>query len=190
MAQHLMARSEVLDELEDHLQDAVEQLTRAGHSPEEAVDMAMARLGQPGELAAEFAKVPSSAPWLPVRVAFALGALLPAAMVMPLWPKLTAGGLTSLLAAHMGLVMLGYLVTLLVGFLSACYFIARLFRGLTALSGTLLRPIIRNAGKSGGRLALMPFQGGSRGHRNSIAPQNPGENREITSNKIPESAED
>ena len=30
MAQHLMARGEVLDELEDHLHDEVERLTRAG----------------------------------------------------------------------------------------------------------------------------------------------------------------
>ena len=49
---------------------------------------------------------------------------------MPLWPKLAAGGLSSLLATHMGLVMLGYAATLLVGFLAACYFVARLFRGL------------------------------------------------------------
>jgi hypothetical protein len=131
MAQHLMARSEVLDELEDHLQDEVERLTRAGHSPDDAVEVAMARLGRPSELAAEFAKVPSSAPWLPVRVAFALGALLAASMVMPLWPKLAAGGVSSLLATHMGLVMLGYVATLLVGFLAACYFVARLFHGLS-----------------------------------------------------------
>jgi hypothetical protein len=31
----------------------------------------------------------------------------------------------------MGLVMLGYVATLLVGFLAACYFIARLFHGLS-----------------------------------------------------------
>ena len=81
MAQHLLARGEVLDELEDHLRDEVERLTKAGHSPDEAVEVAMARLGQPGELAAEFAKVPSAAPWLPVRVAWVGGALLAASMV-------------------------------------------------------------------------------------------------------------
>src|SRR4051812_42663888 len=96
MAQHLLSRDEVLDELEDHLHGEVERLTKAGHSPDEAVEVAVARLGQPGELAAEFAKVPSSAPWLPVRVAFALGPLLAASMVLPLWPKLGAGGLSSL----------------------------------------------------------------------------------------------
>jgi hypothetical protein len=131
MARHLMVRGEVLDELEDHLRGEVEQLTSTGCSPEEAVEVAMARLGHPGALAAEFAKVPSSAPWLPVRVAFVGGAVLAASMVMPLWPKLVAGGVTSLLATHMGLVMLGYVSTMLVGFLATCYVIARLFRGLS-----------------------------------------------------------
>ena len=131
MAQHLMARGEVLDELEDHLREEVVQLTSEGHSPEEAVEVAMTRLGMPGELASEFAKVSSFAPWLPVRVAFIGGTLLAASMVMPLWPKLTAGGVTSLLATHMGAVMLGYMATLLVGFLAACYFLARPFRDLS-----------------------------------------------------------
>ena len=63
MAQHLMARGEVLDELEDHLREEVVQLTSEGHSPEEAVEVAMTRLGMPGELASEFAKVSSGAPW-------------------------------------------------------------------------------------------------------------------------------
>lgn len=88
-------RGEVLDELEDHLRDEVEQLTRSG------------------------------------RFVLVGGTVLAAAMVMPLWPRLAAGGLTSLLATHMGLVMLGYVATLLVGFLAACYFVVRLFAGLS-----------------------------------------------------------
>jgi hypothetical protein len=86
----------------------------------------MNRLGRPGDIAAEFAKVPAApAPWLPVRLTWVGGILLAGAMLMPLWPKFTAGGLTSVLAAHMGAVMLGYVATLLLGFLAACYFLAR-----------------------------------------------------------------
>jgi hypothetical protein len=128
MAQHLVARGEVLDELEGHLRDEVEELERAGHPPEEAVEEAMARLGRPDVLADEFAKV--SAPWLPVRLAWAGGALLAAAMLMPLWPRIAAGGVSALMAAHMGTVMLGYLATVLVGFLASCYSLSRPFRDL------------------------------------------------------------
>ncbi|OJW07464.1 MAG: hypothetical protein BGO49_26225 [Planctomycetales bacterium 71-10] len=131
MATQLLGRREVLDELEDHLRDEVDALTRAGHPPDEAARAAMDRLGAPSDLGAEFAKVPpTSAPWLPVRLAWVGGALLAASMVLPLWPKLAAGGLASLLATHMGLVMLGYVSTLLVGFLAASYLVARLFAGL------------------------------------------------------------
>jgi len=131
MAQQLIGRGEILDELEEHLRDSLEELTQTGHAADEAVELAMSRMGQPREIAAEFAKVPAAtAPWLPVRLAWAGGALLAASMLAPLFPKLTAGGLASLLAVHMGAVMLGYVATLLVGFLAACYFLTRPFREL------------------------------------------------------------
>ena len=140
MAQLLAGRGDVLDELEGHLRDELDELMRAGHSPDEAVGLAVRRLGEPGEIAAEFAKLPAArAPWLPVRLAWAGGALLAASMLMPLWPKLTAGGLASLMAGHMAAVMLGYVATLLVGFLAACYFLARPFRELGAGQAATLR---------------------------------------------------
>src|SRR5262245_62896883 len=58
MAAHFSGREEVLDELEDHLRDVIEELTDAGTPPERAFPMAAARLGLPTEIAAEFAKVP------------------------------------------------------------------------------------------------------------------------------------
>lgn len=132
MAQQLMSRGEVLDELEEHLRDEVDALTESGLAPDDAVQTAVTRLGDPADLAAEFAKVPpATAPWLPVRLAWVGGALLTASMLAPLWPRLTAGGLTSLLAAHMGAVMLGYVATLLVGFLAVCALVARPFGGLS-----------------------------------------------------------
>src|SRR5262245_51371330 len=63
---------ETIDELESHLRESFQQFVRAGHSPEQALEMALARLGTPQALAAEFAKVPPPglAPWLPVRLAY------------------------------------------------------------------------------------------------------------------------
>jgi hypothetical protein len=153
MAQLLSGRSDILDELEGHLRDEVDELTRAGHPPEEAVEVAMDRLGRPDALAAEFAKLPAApSPWLPVRVAWVGGALLAASMLPPLWPGLTAGGLTSLMAGHMAAVMVGYVATLLVGFLAACYFLVRPFRDLSDGQAATLR----RAGLllSGGAVAL------------------------------------
>jgi hypothetical protein len=133
MAKHFSDREEVLDELEGHLRDEVEQLTQAGYPPEKALRMAMARLGQPGEIAAEFAKIPlPHVPWLPVRLVWIAGVALAAWLVGPLIPKLTAGGLNTLLAVHMGTVTLGYVGTLFVGFLAACFLLTRLFRDLNA----------------------------------------------------------
>ncbi|MBX6314220.1 MAG: hypothetical protein IRY99_15105 [Isosphaeraceae bacterium] len=98
MAQHLADRGEVPDELEGHLRDELEALMRAGHPPTGALAIAMTRLGPPSAIAAEFAKVPPlAAPWRrsPPRrdVADAAPAQAP------------GGGLTSLLAVHMGAVM-------------------------------------------------------------------------------------
>lgn len=132
MAQQLVCRGDVLDELEDHLRNEIEEMTRSGCPAEAALDAAMTRLGAPAALAEEFSKVPPPyAPWLPVRLALVGGAALAAMMVAPLWPRLVAGGVATLLATHMGLVMLGYLSTLMVGSLAACYFLARPFRNLS-----------------------------------------------------------
>ena len=63
-------RPDVVDELEDHLRQEFETLTRAGKSPGEAWDAAVARLGDPRRLAREFTKSARSG-WLPTRVAMA-----------------------------------------------------------------------------------------------------------------------
>ena len=48
----------MIDELESHLRDEVERLTRGGLPLDQAWPQAVARLGGPEQLAAEFAKVP------------------------------------------------------------------------------------------------------------------------------------
>jgi hypothetical protein len=120
--------AEVLDELESHLRDEIQQLVATGHTPEQALTLAAARLGNPRTLGAEFAKVAGPAPWLPVRVA-TLGAIVLAAMLVGyLLGRCQDGRLTLLLAAHVGAVTLGYSTSLLVGLLAFCYVAIRPFR--------------------------------------------------------------
>src|SRR5687768_7417470 len=64
-------RPDVVDELEDHLRQEIETLTRAGKAPGEAWDAAIERLGDARRLAREFSKSPRAA-WMPTRVAMAV----------------------------------------------------------------------------------------------------------------------
>jgi hypothetical protein len=133
MAAAFRGREEVLDELEAHLRDEVDRLMQAGQPLERAVQVAAARLGRPGELAAEFAKVPPPfSPWLPVRLAWVAIAVLAVSLLGGLAPRLTVGGPDALLAVHRGAVTLGYLATLAVGSLAVCFLLTRLFRDLEA----------------------------------------------------------
>src|SRR5689334_12711095 len=63
---------EVVDELESHLRDDVEQLVGAGRPPARAWAIALARLGEPQKLAAEFRKSARPRAWLPARAATVL----------------------------------------------------------------------------------------------------------------------
>lgn len=127
VAPYFHDREEVLDELESHLLDAIDRLTNAGSSPDEAVRLASERLGMPESIAAEFSKVPPRVtPWLPVRVVGVAGLALTALVLWPLTSRLFAGGVDSLLAAHTGAVLLGYVATFAVGVLGACFLVSRL----------------------------------------------------------------
>ena len=69
VAEALANKPGVIDELENHLRDDVQQLVRSDQPPGVAWEKALARLGAPGQLAAEFAKVsPAPAFWLPARI--------------------------------------------------------------------------------------------------------------------------
>ena len=64
-------RSDVLDELESHLRDETDRLIRAGQSPEQAWQIATAKLGDAKTMAEEFAKT-SPSPWLPARLSLSI----------------------------------------------------------------------------------------------------------------------
>jgi hypothetical protein len=123
---------EVVQELESHLREEMQRLREAGHSEEEALELAAVRLGSPADLAAEFAKLapPAPAPWLPVRLAAFAAVALAAGLAGYLAARLQAGRSTLLLASHTWAVTLGYTATFLAGALTVCYVLARSWHDL------------------------------------------------------------
>ena len=125
---------EVLDELESHLREEVQQLVRAGHSEEQALTLAASRLGTPQRLAAEFAKNAGPVSWLPVRV-LRIGFLTVVVATLFFEYFLASGQngrLGLLLATHVCAVVLGYSASLFVGLLAICYVARRPFGDLSA----------------------------------------------------------
>ena len=127
-AESLGGSAEVLEELEGHLRDEIHRLVQAGQPMEQAFESAVARLGSPPTLAAEFARVTPTKPWLPIRVAVIASIALAGWLVGLLF---TSGRLNNelglLLATHVTAVTLGYTMTLLIGALAVCYLMARPF---------------------------------------------------------------
>jgi hypothetical protein len=123
--------NEVLDELESHLRDELQQLVQAGHSEERAFALAASRMGHPRALATEFAKVAEPPLWLPVRWATFAVIALAALLVGFLLSRWQDARLESLVVVHVGAITLGYSISLLVGILVICYVATRPFRDLS-----------------------------------------------------------
>ncbi len=120
-------RTEVLDELESHLWDEIDRSCAAGLDAEAAFSRAVAKLGNIPAVAEEFEKIPQVAlPWQPVRVVWGVAAGVLLLTVWMLLPRLSRGGVQSILAGHMGAVLLGYAASLLLGGLAICFLLARL----------------------------------------------------------------
>ncbi len=113
----LPGQAERVRELESHLRDHTEALRRDGMKPDEALDAAIARLGEPAALAQEFGKLPPA--WLPaawpVRVILGLGTVVLAADWARLGYLYAAGKMGLLLLVHVVIVFAGYLAVLLSG---------------------------------------------------------------------------
>jgi hypothetical protein len=141
LADALAGRTEAVDELEGHLREEVQRLIEAGRPPEQAWEAALARLGSPEQLAAEFGKVapPRPAPWLPARVvllALAGLAILLAGVVLA-W--LQSGRMGALLACHVFTVVAGYSATFGVGALAVWSLLSRAAVGWDARRAEALR---------------------------------------------------
>ena len=133
----LGGRAEVLDELESHLREEVQRLVAAGQTPASAWETALARLGDPRQLAAEFGKVsaPGALGWLPARVVVALLALLGLGLAWVIGTNLLQGQFGVLLASHVFTIALGYSTTFAVGFLAVWALLSRVVTGTEARQG-------------------------------------------------------
>jgi hypothetical protein len=121
-------RPDAIDELEGHLREEVQRRVQPGQAPEQAWEAALQRLGEPGRLAEEFAKVPP-APWLPARLVALALAVLAAGLAGLLLSEWRHGAVGPLLVCHVFAVTLGYTVTLAVGALAGWSILARAVAG-------------------------------------------------------------
>ncbi len=103
-----------LNELESHLREDIDTLLSSGASPPEAFQSAVARLGTPGSMRAEFTKVEHT-PWLPLRIAawLWLGGSLAAGLFLLRGP--IPERLSLLLLAHILSLTAGYGAAFLAG---------------------------------------------------------------------------
>ena len=143
-------RPEVIDELESHLRDDIEQFVRAGRTPAQAWDAALARLGESPKLAAEFRKFPPAAPaaWLPARAAEVLLALCAVLAAIFIASRFGRPRMTVLLATHVFTVTVGYLATLTVGMTAVAAVVARSLGAFGPAQGDAFR-------RTGARLASL-----------------------------------
>jgi hypothetical protein len=120
----LANRPEVAEELESHLRDEVDRLARAGRTPEQAWEAAVAQLGEPATLAAEFDKAHRPA-WLPARLSVAL--LVGCALLLGVFlaSRAVQARLGVLLASHVFAITIGYLAALTVGFVAMSGIVGR-----------------------------------------------------------------
>lgn len=139
-------QAETVDELEGHLREEIQRLKRAGRPPEEAFVAAVARLGDCGELAAEFRKVPTLGPlsWRPAQVLLAVCGLLTLVLAGYVVKEVWQGKVSLLLASHVFAVTVGYSVVFAVGALAVWSLVARVALGWNDVRSAALRATMRS----------------------------------------------
>lgn len=125
---------EVLDELESHLRDEFDRLTRAGRTPNDAWADAVAALGTPRQIAGEFTKLRPRA-WVPEWIAYATLVFVAGFVA---WMFAT-GRSRPLLMAHVLAVSVGYSAVFVIGFLALCVSVSRAVAGWTDEQNALFR---------------------------------------------------
>lgn len=82
----------IADELESHLRDEFDRQITAGNTPEAALSMAVAKLGQPDRLAAEFIGIIPAKMWLPALICL----IVPLSLIsLQIWMATGSGVLSS-----------------------------------------------------------------------------------------------
>lgn len=119
---------EIVAELESHLRDDIDRMTKSGHSAEGALQLAMQKIGSPSTLRREFAKV--AKPWWPVWAVFAFTGIAVSFAFLLFGSFAFQGPGDLLLGVHVACITAGYLMTYGVGGLAICYALQRAFREL------------------------------------------------------------
>jgi len=136
VAEALGNKPGVMEEWGNRLREDVQRLGRSDQPPGVAWEKALARLGAPGQLAAEFAKVsPAPAFWLPARI-IPIAVFAVAASVACL---LAARPAELLLATHVLAITVGYVTAFAIGALAAWSILSRAISGWDARRANALR---------------------------------------------------
>lgn len=132
MAAALGNRPEVVDELESHLREEMVRASLAGQPAETAWAAAVARLGSPAALAAEFAKTPAAAwRWAPGWICAAVYLVVIVSAAIPMLGMISQRELGMILVPHVFFILAGYLATMTFGGLSAWLTVSRIWGGVT-----------------------------------------------------------
>jgi hypothetical protein len=117
-------RTDVIEELEDHLRQKVVELRGAHPDLQTAFAAAVREIGPPEAFAAEFGKVESKL-WWPIKLAIAILGVV--ALLLPgfLVARLHDRPLGLLLGVHMFTVILGYFTVFTVGLFGCCFVFQR-----------------------------------------------------------------
>jgi hypothetical protein len=138
---------EIIDELESHLRDEIDRLMKTGHTPESALAAAQAKLGQPKDLAAEYARSARPAVWLPISVGLPLLVL---SFGFIIWRSVVPAIAESYVVLGLSVAMFAasHAVTFYMGLLGLCYVLCRLIQPMSLGQCQSLRRslIVANAG--------------------------------------------
>jgi len=136
-----------LDELESHLREEIDHLMQAGHTADAAFMAAIAKLGRPADLAAEYSRVAPPIRWLPIPIGAALLLVLFCwyAWMFVSWQLRGTGVVLSL---HVVSLLSGYSLCFFAGLLGICYIVCWIVRPIGLGQRRSLRRtlIVANAG--------------------------------------------
>jgi hypothetical protein len=158
-ARDFRGQTNTLDELENHLREAVESLVRSGSTPQQAWETALSRLGATKQIAAEFRKVSplTALSWLPFKVVVTLHVSFAVWLAWFIVSRLADRPGGALLAFHVFFLTVGYTAVFAVGAIAVWSIILRAVRGWTDNEQTSLRSAICWWTAGGLALTLLGF---------------------------------
>ena len=144
-------RRDSIRELESHLRDAVQERLKTEASAEAAWRAAVAQLGTPDVIAAEYGKLPPCAiwHWWPAKVVLA-GYLLSCLGLCSLVFRIAGGPKADpLLAAHVLILTFGYVIGFAASAIAVWSVLSRAFQGWSQVETEVLRTSTRWAAAAG-----------------------------------------